>query len=385
MFEKRSHLPLSQLNLLKILFLEPFYGGSHKAVADGFAAGSRHQVEILSLAPRFWKWRMRGSALAFIRQIKNLTDYDLVFATDMVDVTDFKALAGPQCPPVALYFHENQLSYPLEPGEKRDFHLGFTNIVSALAADGVFFNSEFHRDDFFSAAKALIRKMPDLRPGWVLDKIRGKTGVLYPGIEVGPSVFGSLERQDSSLDRPLVVWNHRWEYDKNPTAFFTVLERLKRRGILFYLAVMGEQYDSVPEAFKGIDKRFDAELLVCGYQEQAADYRKWLAKGSVVISTAIQENFGISVMEAVAHGCFPLLPNRLSYPELIPEYLKADVIYRDDADLEARLERILVQPDVYRDKAVALSAHTAGFSWTHMAEKWDKALYQSIGSGRRRH
>ncbi|WP_319574156.1 DUF3524 domain-containing protein [uncultured Desulfobacter sp.] len=359
---------------MKILFLEPFYGGSHKAVAGGFAAGSRHQVEILSLAPRFWKWRMRGSALAFIRQINNLADYDLVFASDMLDVTDFKALAGPHCPPVVLYFHENQLSYPLEPGEKRDFHLGFTNIISALAADGVFFNSEFHRDDFFSAAKSLIRKMPDLRPGWVLDKIRSKTGVLYPGIDLDPRVSVSEERHDSSLDRPLVIWNHRWEYDKNPKAFFTVLERLKRRGILFYLAVMGEQYGTVPEEFKDIEERFDAELLVCGYQEQAADYRKWLAKGSVVISTAIQENFGISVMEAVAHGCFPLLPNRLSYPELIPERLRPDVIYRDDADLEARLEHVLVQPDAYRDRAVALATHAAGFSWTHMAEIWDKAL-----------
>jgi len=372
------------VGFLKILFLEPFYGGSHKAVADGFAACSRHQVDILSLAPRFWKWRMRGSALAFVRQVENFNDYDLVLATDMVDVTDFKALAGPKCPPVALYFHENQLSYPLEPGEKRDFHLGFTNIISALAADGVFFNSQFHRDDFFSAAKRLIRKMPDLRPGWVLDKIRDKTCVLYPGIDLDPRACASSQRHNSDFDRPLVIWNHRWEYDKNPKVFFTVMERLKRRGILFYLAVMGEQYGTVPEDFKGIGERFDAELLVCGYQEQASDYRKWLAKGSVVISTAIQENFGISVMEAVAHGCLPLLPNRLSYPELIPGHLKPDVIYRDDADLETRLAHILVHPDAYQDKAATLSAHAAGFSWTHMAETWDKALYQAIGSGRSR-
>ena len=369
---------------MKILFLEPFYGGSHKAVADGFAACSRHQVDILSLAPRFWKWRMRGSALAFVRQVKNLNDYDLIFATDMVDVTDFKALAGPQCPPVALYFHENQLTYPLEPGEKRDFHLGFTNIISALAADGVFFNSQFHRDDFFSAAKRLIRKMPDLRPGWALDKIRGKSCVLYPGIDLDPRIAASSQLQRNRFDRPLVIWNHRWEYDKNPKAFFSVLERLKRRGILFYLAVMGEQYGTVPEEFKSIEERFDAELLVCGYQENAADYRKWIAKGNVVISTAIQENFGISVMEAVAHGCLPLLPNRLSYPELIPEHLKPDIIYRDVDDLETRLEYILTKPKAYQDKAVALSAHAATFSWKHMAEKWDKALDLVIGSGRSR-
>nr|WP_320191766.1 DUF3524 domain-containing protein [uncultured Desulfobacter sp.] len=370
--------------LLKILFLEPFYGGSHKSVADGFARCSSHQVNILSLAPRFWKWRMRGSALALVRQIKNFSDYDLVLATDMVDVTDFKALAGPKCPPVALYFHENQLSYPLEPGEKRDFHLGFTNIISALAADGVFFNSHFHKEDFFNAAKRLIRKMPDLRPGWVLDEIHHKTCVLYPGIDLNPKPCVVPEPQSDSLDRPLVIWNHRWEYDKNPKSFFVALEKLKRRGILFYLAVMGERYDTVPDEFKGLEQRFDGELLVCGYQEQAQDYRTWLAKGSVVISTAIQENFGISVMEAVAHGCFPLLPNRLSYPELIPKPLKPDVIYRDDADLETRLERILVEPEAYKEKIAALSAHAAKFSWKHMAGKWDKSLCKIIRPGRSR-
>ena len=366
---------------MKILFLEPFYGGSHKAVADGFARSSRHQVDIVSLAPRFWKWRMRGSALAFVRQVKSVDDYDLVFATDMVDVTDFKALAGPQCPPVALYFHENQLSYPLEPGERRDLHLGFTNIISALAADAVFFNSQFHQADFFNAAKRLIRKMPDLRPGWVLDEIQAKTRILYPGFDLAYDCCGVSNAPSNSLDRPLVIWNHRWEYDKNPKAFFTTLETLKHRGIPFYLAVMGERYGTVPDDFKGIEQRFDGELLVCGYQEQAEDYRKWLAKGRVVISTAIQENFGISVMEAVAHGCIPLLPNRLSYPELIPDQLKPDVIYQDDADLEFRLAHILTNPDAYGEKAAALSAHAAGFAWPHMAEKWDDALSQAIGSG----
>jgi hypothetical protein len=41
-----------------------------------------------------------------------------------------------------------------------------------------------------------------------------------------------------------------------------------------------------------------------------------LSQCSIVLSTAIHEFQGISVLEAVSRGCVPLLPNRLSYTEI---------------------------------------------------------------------
>ena len=217
-FFKRTKV---QLKIWEICVENSVFGillrGVHKDVAQGFAEYSRHEVEILSLPPRFWKWRMRGAALEFIRRIKNIASYDLIFATDMMDLTDFKGLAGPDCPPVLMYFHENQLSYPLGPHEKRDFHLGFTNIVSALAADGVVFNSKFHRDDFLKAARILIKQMPDVRPGWMVDAIEEKARVIYPGCRI----LGDASKIGvNDTDPPLVIWNHRWEYDKKPRGLF---------------------------------------------------------------------------------------------------------------------------------------------------------------------
>jgi len=52
------------------------------------------------------------------------------------------------------------------------------------------------------------------------------------------------------------------------------------------------------------------------------EYYDLLAKAKVVVSFALQENFGYSIAEAVYLGCVPILPNRLVYPELyIEEYL----------------------------------------------------------------
>jgi len=45
------------------------------------------------------------------------------------------------------------------------------------------------------------------------------------------------------------------------------------------------------------------------------EYLKLLSKSKVLFSSALQENFGYSVLEASAYNCNLLLPNRLVYPE----------------------------------------------------------------------
>src|SRR6056297_1192505 len=122
---------------MKVLFLEPFYGGSHKDVADGICRHSRHQMDLYTLPARFWKWRMRGAALYFIQAVNPISDYDALLVSDLMSLSDLKALAGGRLPPALIYFHENQLTYPVAPGEVRDVHFGFTDITSALAADRV--------------------------------------------------------------------------------------------------------------------------------------------------------------------------------------------------------------------------------------------------------
>src|SRR5512135_1402358 len=97
---------------MKVLLLEPYYTGSHAAWADGYAAHSRHQVAVLGLPGRFWKWRMHGGAVTLAREFMGM-DFapDLLLATDMLDLTTFLALtrARTHAVPTAIYFHENQL------------------------------------------------------------------------------------------------------------------------------------------------------------------------------------------------------------------------------------------------------------------------------------
>ena len=356
---------------MKILFLEPFFGGSHQDFAVGFKTHSCHDVDLVTLPDRFWKWRMRGAALYFVHQIQDFSGYDAIMTTDMMDVTDFLSLAGNNLPPVLMYFHENQLSYPLSPNEKRDFHLGFTNVISAVAADKVVFNSKFHFTDFMAAANRWSYQRPDFRPKWMIEQIREKSQVVYPGCWFET---GEMDLSLGDVQNPLIIWNHRWEYDKNPEFFFDALARLKEKNIPFSLALLGERLDRVPAVFDYAREHFKDEIVVYGYVESRDVYYSWLKKGAIVVSCANQENFGIAVVEAVRFGCIPLLPDRLSYPEIMPEALHSQVLYHTKEDLVEKLADRLLNYEKYLPLQKRLSRDMAQFSWQIMVKQYDNAL-----------
>ncbi len=365
----------------RFLFLESFYGGSHKDFADGLIAHSRHAIDLVTLPARFWKWRMRGAALHFIKKAPPLDRYDGLIVTDLLSLTDFKALAGQGCPPVLVYFHENQLTYPLAPGEQMDYQFGFTDITTALAADRIRFNSRTHCEAFFDGLPVFLKMMPEHRPKWVVNAIRSKADVLYPGCRI-PANDHPLP-EGNRTQAPLIIWNHRWEFDKNPELFFNALEAVADQGVDFRLALLGENCQTVPKVFIHARKRFGTRILQYGHVTSRAAYVDWLKQGAVVVSTAQQENFGISVVEAVRFGCFPLLPQRLAYPEVIPESFHPHVLYQDQEDLIARLRRLLVRFNEYHALRAQLAQAMGCYAWDNMIDHYD-ALLESLAQLKQR-
>jgi len=332
----------------RVLFLNPFHGGSHRAFAEGWAKHSRHAFDLVTLPARFWKWRMRGAALHFARKVADPAGYDALVATDLMSLSDLRALWGEACPPALAYFHENQLSYPLPPGEAIDYQFGFTDITTCLAARRVLFNSRFQHDAFFARLPGFLAMMPEFQPRWVVEAIRARAAVLHPGVDFGaiepPAAAGGLGGAGAAPQAPappLVIWNHRWEFDKNPAAFFGALDAALARGVEFRLALLGENFQVVPKEFEAARERYGARIVQYGHVEDREAYLGWLRRGDVVVSTAEQENFGMAVVEAIACGCLPLLPRRLAYPEILPAAFHAACLYEDAGDLAARLTALL--------------------------------------------
>ncbi|MEC7854601.1 MAG: DUF3524 domain-containing protein, partial [Candidatus Neomarinimicrobiota bacterium] len=99
--------------MAKILIVEPYFSGSHKSWALGYQDNSSHEIEIISLEGKFWKWRMHGGAISLANLFqKTKFAPDLILASDMLDLTTFLCLTKNKTSnlPTALYFHENQLS-----------------------------------------------------------------------------------------------------------------------------------------------------------------------------------------------------------------------------------------------------------------------------------
>jgi glycosyltransferase involved in cell wall biosynthesis len=318
---------------------------------------------------RFWKWRMKGAALYFVEQIKNIEEFDLVFATDLINISDLKILLGNKCPPIILYFHENQLAYPLNENETLDYHYGLTDLTNSLSADGILFNSQSHRSTFLREMPLFLKHLPDFVPDWTVDKIRAKSSVIYPGIEdkilKGPS--RSLDKQKEKI--PLIIWNHRWEFDKNPEVFFSALFNLKKEGIPFKLALLGERYKKKPAIFAIAESKLEDNIIHAGYLKNYNDYINILKKGDIIISTANQENYGIAVIEAILAGCFPLLPDRLSYPEIIPDKFHNDCLYRDEENLILKLKKLINEDIVFKQKE--LIDRMSGLYWNTIITEYD--------------
>lgn len=365
---------------MNILALEPYYGGSHKAFIDSLSKVSENTWTILTLPAHKWKWRMRHSAITFARlaaeQLKKGQSPDMLFCTDMLNLAEFAALAPVEISrlPKVIYFHENQLTYPVRVENERDYQFAMTNLTSALAADAVWFNSQFHMNSFLEALTKFLKSMPDFQPLEVTEIIRAKSSVHPPGIA---DLTPLPEREPGPLR---ILWAARWEHDKNPELFFEAIEILKANEVQFKLSVIGQSFRDRPDVFSKAHRRFADHIDHWGYQKTRSDYERVLQQSDVIVSTANHEFFGISVLEAIAAGAYPLVPNRLSYPEILgsEQIENTEKFFYDGSpgDLANKLSRLANRLDkggLFPAK-INPAILTDRFKWNNLAPQYDRAL-----------
>ena len=364
---------------MKILLLEPYYGGSHRQWADGLVAHSEHEIQLYTLPDSHWKWRMHGAAISFAtRFMEDDWKPDLILCSDMLDLSTFLGLNKEKSVGIktAIYFHENQLSYPWSPTDQdvdkqRDNHYKFINYTSALAADDVFFNSEYHMNSFLDALGPFLKAFPDHQNTTTIKKIKEKSSVLSLGLDL-QQLDGF--KKDKATDLPVLLWNHRWEYDKNPELFFNTLFALKEEGVLFRLVVIGKAYKKSPKIFKEAEVVLVEEILHFGYVESLEEYAALLWQADILPVTSNQDFFGGSIVEAMYCDCVPILPNRLTYPQHVgvdnEQYL-----YHTDKEFKLKLKQMILDPAIVKR---SLRERAVNYDWTQLISNYDKKFRDCI-------
>ena len=112
-----------------------------------------------------------------------------------------------------------------------------------------------------------------------------------------------------------------------------------------------------------------ARIAHIGYADDFATYAAWWWKADLLPVTSNQDFFGASVMQAVYCNCYPLLPNRLTYPELIPTEFHPYHLYDDFDDLVDRLDKTLRNIENIRQQS--LRSVAAQYDWCNMAPVYD--------------
>jgi hypothetical protein len=354
---------------MRIALIEPYFGGSHRAWAEGYRDRSSHEVVLFTHEARFWKWRMHGSYLTlageFVGHVSEHGPFDLILASDMVHLPAFLGAIGEARggAAVALYMHENQLSYPLSPRDNPDEAYAMINWGSMVVADAVFFNSRFHHETWFDGVAGLLKRFPDYRHSTLVPDVRAKSSVLRVGVDLGR--LEDAAGADSG--RPLILWNQRWDFDKGPGPFADAMIELATTHD-FAIALAGEQIGELPD-FTRLQAELPDRMRHIGHAP-VEEYVQLLCAADIVVSTATQEFFGIAITEAVYAGAFPVLPDRLVYPERIPPEYHGACLY-PDGGLTEHLRWALDNSAERARIAAELRPVMAAFDWTRIAPEYD--------------
>ena len=358
-----------------ILVLEPWYQGSHRSWVEGWRSHSKHDIDVVAGNDSGWRRSLVTAPTLFAQAINEAAQpIDALVASTPIDLATVLGLLGrsTQRPPALLYMHESQIGYPPGPKGGRPYRAIVNDLNAIMSADMIAVATNYHAD--------LLRERMPLFADELVEgsgrKVRRALNNLHV-LPIGIELSGLHPAPVSGPTR--VLWNHRWSHDKNPGEFAHAMTLLAADNYEFELYLLGEIERAGEKAHQRLTSQLADRVLLSGSQSTGA-YRQALRKSDVVVSTANHEFFGVAVAEAIAAGARPLLPHRLAYPEIVPQSLSSEFLYRGSF-LEALRHILSKSRDELHNRRYETRNHISNFSWEKVAPKYDLLLDNLFADG----
>tara|TARA_B100001250_G_C19611986_1_gene705393 strand:- start:230 stop:934 length:705 start_codon:yes stop_codon:yes gene_type:complete len=232
------------------------------------------------------------------------------------------------------------------------------------------FNSKFHKNIFIKELKKFLKQFPDHNDLYNVDEIEDKSIVSYLGLDL--KKFDQY-KNNTHNEIPIILWNHRWEYDKNPDVFFNCLKRIKEEKIKFKLIILGEEFQTEMQVFTEARDYFSDEIIHIGYCESFSEYAHLLNKADIIPVTTKQEFFGVSIIEAIYCDTYPILPNRLTYPELFDNKKNPENFYFNSNELFIKLKE-----SIKNNPRKSFKKYSEEYDWSIIAKNYDNFMDEVI-------
>lgn len=324
---------------LDILALEPFFGGSRKAMLETIMRYSRHRWTILRLPPRRVERRLAAAAHWFAEQLSRhwAGRIDVLFTSEAMNLADLLRLVPSlSAKPAVVYFHDNQLP-PL--GQRAESPLHLVNLSTAQAATELWFNSEYHLRTFMRKAAALVERHPELAGLNPLRDLEPKLRLMPPPV-------------DLPLDRDIAI---QIKPQRDPNLLFVdtrdadvpllnralgILSATNAPYKLVTVGPLGGLADGLPR-YTVSERDEDGQIMA-------------LHQASVMISARPQAASDHYAVRALHLGCWPVFPDSGVYPELLPPSVHELCLYSAGSP-ESLVERLRSAwhpstPPMYREE-----------------------------------
>lgn len=297
---------------LDILALEPFYGGIRRAMLEAMIRCSRHRWTLLKLPPRRMERRLTTAAHWFAEQISRHWSghVDLVFTSEAMNLADlYRRVPSLERKPSVVYFHSNQLP---DVSVRQDTPADWVNVNTASAATEIWFNSLYHYNTFVDRLSAFVDRHPEFSRGDPVVAITNKAQLMYPPMDM-TLVNAAARGVGPGRDRRTIFADTR---DADAGLLSRALLQALRHGEPFRLVTVGP--------VEGLDP--ELPRLTLGENDEIS-HAQAMAHAGIVLSTKMEATCDHHVIRSIAAGCWPVLPEKGFYPEILPEDLAVSCLY----------------------------------------------------------